>query len=208
MVTSAKAKSVKTTAGGIVVALGLIFSAIGKMINGEPVGMEEMALIVAAIGAVWQGWSARDDDVTSEGIKRPKTQHVSNGRIVGALLPFLVLVLFIPACSTPRGFAPTDEVSPLVTLVAADVEAYVAADNDLTDEQREARLDVTSAAREAVADETVDTREPSTVATMETLASLHEQYVQEDPALDLWQKEQRSRSSEILRRLFGVEQIE
>ena len=204
MVTSAKAKSVKTTAGGIVVALGLLFNTLGKVLNGEPVGMEELALVVAAIGAAWQGWSARDDDVTSEGIKRPK----GGGSVLKVLLPFLAVGLLIPSCSTPRGFAPTDEVSPLVTLVAADVEAYVAEDNDLTDEQREARLDVTSAARAAVADETVDTREPSIAATMETLASLHEQYVQEDPALDLWQKEQRSRSSEILRRLFGVELVE
>lgn len=60
-------KSYKTTIGGLVVAFGLIMSTIGRALEGHHVGMEEISLVLAALGAAWQGWKSRDDDVTSEG---------------------------------------------------------------------------------------------------------------------------------------------
>ena len=203
MVMAAKAKSMKTTVGGLVVALGLIFSALGKVMNGEPLEMTEVSLIVAALGAAWQGFVSRDDDVTSEGAKRPKSGPGTSA--LGRYLLVCGLALSVPACSTFQGHAETDDVAPLVNIVASEVESYVASDTQATDTVKMARLSLATSAKSAVAGETVDTRDPVIQATMEALAGVHRAYVDGDPALDAWQREQRGRSSEILRRLFGVE---
>jgi len=66
-------KSTKTTVGGILLCVGLLFSAVGRWIStGEPPGLEALGAIGAAVSALYLGLMARDDNVTSEGRVAPK----------------------------------------------------------------------------------------------------------------------------------------
>lgn len=65
------ARSTKTTAAGVLTALGLIFSALGKLFRDGGPGLEGLPEVapelVGAIGAALLGLFARDYNVSSEG---------------------------------------------------------------------------------------------------------------------------------------------
>lgn len=68
-------KSRKTTIAGILVALGLCFGFLSRILDGDPttvVSSTEWGTLVAAVGALLTGFFARDDNVSSEGTKAEK----------------------------------------------------------------------------------------------------------------------------------------
>lgn len=63
-------KSVKTTTGGVIACLGLLFMAVNPWFDGDPETMpvtEDLGAAVAGLGALLAGWFARDDNISSEG---------------------------------------------------------------------------------------------------------------------------------------------
>ena len=63
-------KSTKTTAGGIVACLGLLFTALVPYFDGDPEtapDIQTLGIAVAAIGTFLTGLFSRDDNVSSMG---------------------------------------------------------------------------------------------------------------------------------------------
>lgn len=72
---SSRARSSKTTIAGILAGLALVLTAVSDAMlatDGEW-GPHQIGTVVAGLAVGLQGLFSRDDDVTSEGTKRPKT---------------------------------------------------------------------------------------------------------------------------------------
>lgn len=134
------AKSNKTTWGGVVFALSLLLNALNDVMNGAPIGIEQITLIVAAISGAWQGFMSRDHDVSSEGVKIPKikTNGVALPSFIGITIAALALG-FLVSCGTP-GVVVGDNVDPTIDTLTLRTEVYILADDSLTSQQKEDAL--------------------------------------------------------------------
>jgi hypothetical protein len=64
-----KKASWKTTTAGIVAALSILLHQATAYLDTDPSTVFDISQVVAAIGMLWLGFSARDNDVTSEQAK-------------------------------------------------------------------------------------------------------------------------------------------
>ena len=58
--------SPKTTLGGIILLLGVLFSQLGTFFDADPLTNPDWGMIAGAVGAFWAFLKARDNDVSSE----------------------------------------------------------------------------------------------------------------------------------------------
>jgi len=64
-----KNSSWKTTAAGIIAALSILLHQANALIDSDPKTLFDITQVTAAIGMLWMGFSARDNNVTSEQAK-------------------------------------------------------------------------------------------------------------------------------------------
>jgi hypothetical protein len=64
-----KKASWKTTTAGIVAALSILFHQANALLDEDPKTLFDVTQVTAAIGMLWMGISARDNNVTSEQAK-------------------------------------------------------------------------------------------------------------------------------------------
>ena len=64
-----KKASWKTTTAGIVAALSILFHQANALLDEDPKTLFDLTQVTAAIGMLWMGISARDNNVTSEQAK-------------------------------------------------------------------------------------------------------------------------------------------